>query len=130
MYIVRFSCSSQNICMFNYCDWGVLLIFRHTDVMYCIYTSLIKAIVLYMMSHWPRSFDWNPSFYELIQAWFICIYVCNIYLVMQKYVQVTIFILLTLFEKGVILFFPYSLVRTTYEINKITNIAYNLMVSY
>ena len=75
--------SAKNIHRCKYYNWGILLIFYHADGMYCICTSLIN-IKKNMMSHWPWSFEWTTSFYELIKHSFICIYMCNIFLVMHK----------------------------------------------
>ena len=76
MHMVWFDYFSQNIRMFKYLYWKVLLLTCHTDGMYHIWTYFIKSIVFYMKSHWPWSFEWNSSFLRAnITRFYLYLYV-------------------------------------------------------
>ena len=51
MLIRRFIYFIQNICIFKYCWWGILMIFVYIVSAH----HLVNIIMLFMISHWPQS---------------------------------------------------------------------------
>ena len=66
----------------------------------------------------------------IVRAYILIMYIsCNICTVMQKYVRMTILIIITFLKREIIVLFTFSLVRTIEYINKSTHGVFPSMVS-
>ena len=96
----------------------------------CIFSETLWWYFSFVYDVTLTSFIWVNSIILLADlTWFICIYMCNIYLVMKKSVQINILLLLIFLTSEIILLFPCSLARTTDDINKSAHMVSLLLVS-
>ena len=80
----RFIYFIQNICMFKYFDWVILIIFFWNGGMYHICPLLLNIISMFMMSRWPQSFLMKLIILRSDGTRFY-IYISYIYLFYQVY---------------------------------------------
>ena len=111
MNISSFIYSSQNILMFNYCCWRILMIIFWNHWMYHICTSLVEIIFLNGVTLTSFVFGETHPFTSLSNP--VYIYICWYYIWSSTTLYKWLFWSQFLFCKRKIRFFPCSHVRTT-----------------